>query len=232
VSEIKYPTIAEILRRRLQAEFPATLADQIVPVIVLENDRPEWPFLSGELLCIQTVVATTTTALNELQVVLYNPVGSRTLIVVENVWSTSLLNDSGSQEGATNPFLLRVAELSTWDLQATVPNLRDFRYDVGPAGGAGIRSGIAQFATRDSAVEDGTRIGTMRRLHSQRASTATHDQQCDSDLPTPVVVAPGSGLSLHLPVRTVAGSTWELRATYAWRERPFSSWEGIMVPAS
>lgn len=79
---------SEILRRRLNMPGeagPRDLAPEVVGCVVLENDRPEWRYLSGEKRGVVAIVQAAT-ALARSTCRIRNPASSNVLAVIERVY--------------------------------------------------------------------------------------------------------------------------------------------------
>lgn len=166
------------------------LTGEIIPAVILENDRPEYKFLGGEHL--MTVGAQITSAVsNFAQLQLYNPAGSGALVILEQI-----------------EFCLASAGL--WGIYVTQTELaggaptslttfkRDSRF-----GGATAAGGVANVA-----ITTHTAIVGARLFVARDAANATNARRFE------YVLSPGYGLTL-----TTVNTNIDVGANIQWRER-------------
>jgi len=229
MGSIKFPPLIEVLRRRLQADFDPTLSDTIVPVIVLEADRPEYLYLQGARLCAGFQQApTVTNSADWVHVGLENPTGSNVLITVNHAWSRVRYDDIGAGNRPSQPRLLRAGAGDLSDLNL-VAMMLDFRWDANTAGNLRPQGRIM---TEQNAAEQGSLICDFRGI-SEVGDTTSGDFAIFADLPrgAELVIPPGEMAICSVQGRnTGAAAAVRLSCSWLWTERPMSSWETSPVP--
>jgi len=119
--------LSEVLQRRLNmsgaAPAPA-VAPELFPVLVYENDRPEWGFLKGEnpfALASSSSAAVGTHSGNGI----WNPAGGNIIVVVKSItWYPADPCGLVLSVSSTQPFSSTVAGSSTDSRYATAASLR------------------------------------------------------------------------------------------------------------
>lgn len=167
------------------------LAPEILPILVLESERPEWKALANERLCVGGAFAAAT--VGQFSVVqLWNPAPARTLVVVDSL--------------IVNPQQAGFILLSHWDTGASggsaVAGSRGFRDGRLPRGGA---STAALTFGYTNAARPGTSIASLY------FSAAPFNSQV---IPLSFVLTPGRGLAVESVVVNNA-----ISAYFNWRER-------------
>lgn len=223
MSDIKYPPIAEILKRRLQADTLPTLADQIVPVITLESMMPEYFYLSATPLCMGTIPTgqlEVTNSTNIMQAMLSNPSGSGTLVVLERAHGILQMDpiSAGNSPGAPR-VMNAAAGLGNLHLQAS---MRDFRWFVGSS-----RQGVAQIRSLTAAASSGTLMCRARSIMAATQGTTVAKSAWDWN--SPIVISPGNALSFEAAGLAGAGIVTTFQASFIWREYRMSQWEASIV---
>lgn len=223
MSEIKFPPLLEILRKRLQAESDASLSDSIVPVMVLEADRPEWPYLAGELRMATTVATTLTGAGSFAHAQLLNPAGSNIIAVVE--YGELVQSCAAATFGPSTYLLGRLdAALSGLNL---VGGPVDTRWDsqVGTN-----RRGQCQFRTQTNAtaIVDVPLLRIPATFGAPTAASAHYACRWDLSVVKGIVLGPGTGIVMYTNAQSASQNNFQW--TYTWRERQMSSWERQAIP--
>lgn len=220
MSEIQYPPITEILKKRFQAHTLTTLADQIVPVVQLEGTGipPEYEYLRNTQLCMGANPAgfSETNSSDRMQVMLSNPAASRTLLVVEAVHGLCQIDPISAGNSPSVPLVL-IAAAGLGDLHL-MPHMRDFRWNIG-----GSRAGVGQIRTLAAAVSSGTFMGRARGTFAVTQGTTVTKQ--GFDFMTPVVISPGNALSFEVPALAGSGIVTTFQVHFSWREYLMSAWE-------
>lgn len=223
MSELKYPPITEVLKRRFQSDGIPSLSDTIVPTIELEGNRPEYEFLRGARLGTgfhQLTGSVNTT--NWLQVGLINPTGSKVLLVTQHVFGRVRYNLGGADAPST-PRVLRLTASALPDLHA-VTYMRDFRWDF--TGGTNLRP-VAQVRSTSNAAELGNAISDTQGV--SEVGNATEDAfRLYWIIPGPIVIPPGEGIAISVQGRN-PGTVRNL-ASFMWLEYTPSAWEGVNAP--
>jgi len=194
VNELQVGRFNAILTKLLSMKEGAPspiLAPEIIPTVVLENDRPEWAFLFGGRLGAAGLEQVAV-ALEFPAVQLFNPVGSGILMVVEHFQFEST---TGQQ--------FRVGPTAT--PLATAP---------GGASGSRDLRGVSSITT-------GQVVGQIRSATSALAFPTfyliyDHLQNpfVMGELKFPFILDPGKGMTVQ---GTAVAST--MRMNCAWRER-------------
>lgn len=186
---------------RAQNPLPE-VAEEIQPVIVLENDRAEWAFLAGERLAYGRGGAVAGGVGQKGYVLLFNPLRSNVLAVIENVRHFAAANGGVSGEAR---FLTENVAFPALGAAGT-RGFRDRRVPGDPT--CTIRQGTATAAALAAA-------GTLASfVPSQVSNAAQHAGQQE----LVVVLAPGDGMILH-----DAGENENWNAGFDWRERAFEA---------
>lgn len=192
-NEILVGELGEVLNRRLamKAGNPApSLAPEIMPVLGLEMDRPEWHWLGRSLLwgCggLKTAVAGNRTVAQ-----LRNPLGTNVIAVVERV---------SVETNATSPVYM---DLSNVDIagsltQTETPRRRDGR--------------IPELQEPACTVGMGAQVAALipTPLHIFHAPAGQFSPAFES----PVILTPGRSLLLECTIVAII-----LKMTIQWRER-------------
>lgn len=211
MSEIREGSLGEILRRRLlisgQDQPPSDLSNEIAPVIVLESDRPEWKYLSGEHLAMG-VASITAIAAEFQQIQLFNPANSGVIGVLQHI------NCGVDASQATSPGIRYFDGALGVAVNEVVT--RDRRWD-GPAGGT-FRRPMLQLRTLSS----GTQFGTIFAF----LDLAGYVGEVNVEFSTyyvwnePIILNPNTGLTISPAIvnRTIF-------ASMTWRERSMTAWE-------
>ena len=228
MSEIKYPAISEILKRRFQADASLlTLSDQLVSTVPLEVDRPEWKYYENSPIChgYHQLIAPPGTDL--LHLFLWNPLGSKLLLLVEGIWGNIQRRGATADYRLPSPSVVRFTTDAGTSLHLT-PNMRDTRWDslVG-----GSKNSVGQIRSIISAGT-GTVVGVTMMTALQGRGAGTKDQQGDWQIPfyRPYVIGPGSGFGVR--VQEEAGVTdTRLQVSFNWTERRLTPWEEQLTPS-
>lgn len=218
MSEIQFPPITEILKKKFQAHTLPTLADQIVPTVVLELDRPEWRYLEAVPICVGTLATSLSNSSNIISHMLSNPAGSRLLVVLEACWGIAQHDEVVSGESPGAPRIV-IASAGLGDLSLQ-PNMRDFRWNIG-----GSRNSTAQLRSDDQAASIGTVLGRTRLMMAATQGSTVAKVGWDIDLPRSFVIPPGNALAIESTAQAGASTVSTQQTTFFWTERPMSSWE-------
>lgn len=218
MADIKFPPIAEILRKRFQSPVDPTLSDAIVPVVVLELDRPEWRYLEAVPICCGTLATTINNSANVISHMLSNPAGSRLLVTLEACWGILQYDpiSAGNSPGAPR---LVIANAGLGDLSLQ-PNMRDFRWNIG-----GSRNSTAQLRSDDQAASLGTVLARTRLMMAATQGTTVAKAGWDVDLPRSFVIPPGNAIAIEGTGLAGSGIDSTMQTSFFWTERPMSSWE-------
>lgn len=195
-NEIGVPRFNAILNKLLQMKDSAPapqLASEIMAVIVLESDRPEFKFLGGEKLAIGFGAAALTAG-QFSGVKLFNPANSGLLLVLEKVYVLSSVANSWVIRRASNNFA------TTTNTQLS----RDTRF-----GTTEIPAGVIQTDITTAAVTSGAQIGFLPGIQSGAAGN-----QISNVYDMPHIFTPGQGIVIHPGV--VAA---DVSCMFCWRER-------------
>jgi len=197
VNEIQIGRYNSLLHKLLAMKEGAPspiLAPEIIPVVVLENDRPEWRFLEGVILRAgggsQAAGGAGTVAMYGLR----NPVGSNALLVVERVFI-----------GTTTISVFTIQTLNQ-DSALTAANFgfpRDNR--VSGAAGAVAKAGVG-ICVGGSAATGFTNAKDLVSLLVPANVTSVFDLS--------FVLQPGTELIILCGTANLA-----FRASFAWSER-------------
>lgn len=222
MSEIKNPPILEILRKRLQSPFDASLSDTIVPVMVLEADRPEWPYLAGELRMSTTVATTLTGAGQFAHAQLLNPSGSGVLAIVEY---GELVHSCAAATFGPSTYLCGRLDSALSGLNLVGGPL-DTRWDSTTGSN---RRGTCQFRTQTNAtaIVDVPLFRIPANFGHVTTVSAHYAAKWDG-LVGSVVLGPGTGVVMYSAAQTASQNNFQW--TYTWRERPMSAWERQAIP--
>jgi len=181
----------QLIARRLTTPGPApspTVEPAIFPSLVLESDRPEWGYISGERLC-GVGGAVTAVAAQYSSIAIINPVGSRTIAVVE-----------ASQVSVPSGGIRYQITQAGMALTVATPGVRDSRWNTDGLIGSGrgvLTAGIgATLVQPPDPVLQLVTTGTYLNEH-------------------PFVIHPGWTLVLQQTVANVAINS----AFILWRER-------------
>lgn len=200
MSEIRFGPLTEILRRRLQTDSAPSLSDTISPAIVLENDRPEYSYLMGEVLA-QQYAGVSAVAAQYGYVQLFNPTNSGVLTVIDLI---QCYQD-------TNLALLARYDTALGTLVSTRAPMRDTRWDR--ALGA-----FKQTQTQLRVLNSATAFGTF--LTFGPIVDAVNGTEFHGHLEGPYLLGPGSGM--HIRTGNV---NQFLTVSFQYRERPMAPWE-------
>lgn len=202
MSAIGYPDLAERLRRRFQIAGQdiviPELAGQLVPVLVMEADPPEWLVLSGTRLVGGSMSiggVAGEQSLNQL----FNPAGSGIIAVITNV---------AYRIGAAD------ASPAIWKRHDTALTtaVADFAFRDTRLG---ITAPVCQMRTGSSVPAVGTPFGrafTNGAAHGTASTYFFYDE--------PIVLTPGRGVLLE-----TSGANQTLTSSFFWKERPAAPWE-------
>jgi len=208
VNDVQIPRWDDILRRlagvRQTGAVSPVLASEILPGVILENDRPEFAFLGRDYIATGGGGGTATLT-NDNWVAFSNPTGSGKLMVLEGAtWSYS---DPGTTYGVA-VFLATYASVSAFGV-ASIGGPRDTRwyakYGTTPPE-VGVRGEIR-------VVTNVLLPAVLQRLNNVRVSGVRFVPNC---LMTPVVLSPGFSVVLGGNSPAVAG----FGCDFSWRERP------------
>jgi len=198
VSQLQVPRLTNLIRKLfvLRGAPPATeLLDEVTPVVVVEDARPEHEFLRGSRLGLGSVIQTGTAVLRSaLQ--LFNPVGSSHLVVVTRLTASmsdgSALNVAIHDTPLVNP--------------SSAAGIRDTRLRQGILLNQGMTAQIngellvASLAGQSLALAN--RQGSVSGL-------AFYDEDLN------LVLAPGTGVT----VLQAAAAVQTLSVAWSWVER-------------
>jgi len=204
MSLIQIAKFSDTLRRYLQmagtSEVASELAAEISPVLVMEQDRPDWLWLKGERLCATTIRQSSGVTPGPTMR-LRNPTTSKVIATVSHIWVS-----------ATNVGIVELRfNLETTDLG--IPNLsrtllRDGRGFT--AVGADNTSLVGSYVTTHAPV--GNIIFNCRAASSQPI-----------EIKGPIVITPGRSIdlgSLDTAAQGMAVTMW-------WSERQLSAIEAV-----
>lgn len=222
--EFRFPPIVEILKRRLQSpEWQPVLADSIVPVIALENDRPEYDFLQGAIrfggaVRIQPQVAAGTFVHGQL----HNPLGSGVLAVILRAGIAH--SSPGATTFGPSEYRMTRRDAAATDLHLD-QGVLDSRWDsVAP----GNRRGACVMRTEVNAVlQRDLDIGRMRNAFGMIVGNVSYyGAEWDQ---TPLVLGPGAGFQM-VSATQVANQRNDFQFTWIWVERQIAPTERASVP--
>jgi hypothetical protein len=169
--------LGRLLTQSGALDVAAELSPEVSPVLVLENDRPEWLFLSNQraLSCqLGTLAASAATTTGRLR----NPTGSNVLAVVTNI--------SGSAQAAAR--LSVFIGTATTDLATSQnPIALDSRYSL--LGGAALKASREGVAPTGLGIEGYDVLATTRVVFQS----------------PPIVLLPGSHMDFCVNTADVAG---------------------------
>lgn len=191
--QISESGLGQLLTKRLttpgNAVAPA-VAPELMPMIGLEVDRPEWGFLKGELRYGAYVSVAAAGAGQYARIYLRNPSDSRLIITLEQFSpgaSTGVLLATFFPDGLITPTLAT----------QTRGRPRDTRQRRGAASGA-----LVEYGT------DGT-------PDPSAGAFTVHYQLTTEYFKQPIVIAPGGALEMLYQVVNTA-----INVVLQWRERP------------
>jgi len=207
--EIREGSLAEILRRRLlisgQDQAPNELLAELIGVLALEVDRPEWGYLKGERLCWGTGEIASV-ANERQQVSLFNP-NESVLAVVHEIFMTE--NVTSTEVPIIRSF---DAALGT---ASTLTGLRERRWDrFNPFGRPECR--IGQLS---SATVFGTAM-TRLRLAMHLAETGPAIFRTAWEYHWPIVLPGQTGINV-----TAQADARKVECTFVWTERQILPFE-------
>ncbi len=187
---------------------------QLIGAIVLENDRPEHKYLAGERLGVGQFLLAAQGAGIIGYVGLRNPLGSGSLVVLEE--ARALHSSAGSTTiSRTYGMLVRGATLT----QASTEQPRDTRLQPSGAFGTFAPNIVGQVVSGRSDTIAVTPFAICESV-SANSNSATLSASFQSVLNQPIVLAPGDsflmsasdGLGGNFANYSIQGSFW-------WRER-------------
>jgi hypothetical protein len=199
VNEIQVGRVNAILTKLLSMKEGSpspVLAPEVLPVVVLENDRPEYVFLGGGKLCAGGLEQAAV-ALERPFVQLFNPVGSGVLLVVH------------------------YAKFESTTTQQIQVGLSRTPATTNPAGAAGPRDlrGVA-IGSLGVVGQMRSQTSTLAQPAFYLIYDHVHVNFEPGFLPFPIILDPGSGLLISGTTNAT-----NMRASFAWTERALESSE-------
>lgn len=188
----RYNAILHKLLAMKEGAPAPTLAPDILPVLVLESDRPEWAYLGGVALA-SAGAERAGVALQVAHLQIFNPVGSGALVIVNELVLAS--DNSAVIQWGVTPTAMATNE--------TVGGAADTRL-LSPIAVRNVAAQIRSDSTVGLLGMSYT-LGTIRVITNQGIV-----------IPQDVVLAPGTGLLVSN--RAIAAL---LQVTFIWRERAF-----------
>lgn len=220
MAEIGFPPLLEVWRRFQAQKEGVYLADAISPTFCLENDRPEWSFLGGELRGGASIAINNTPGTVWFHGQLYNPAGSGVLAVIDRI---VLVQSCPTALFGPSTYLLSEFDTPLTDLHL-VSGPHDRRWDVNV--GTNRRT-VCQLRTQINAtsLSLSANVGRLRNVFGQNTSTSCHYSNEWTD---PLILAPGTGFMVQANGQTASRNDFQF--CYVWRERQMSSWERQAIP--
>jgi len=146
------------------------LAGDVAAVLVLENDRPEWAFLAGEMLCAATTQSGPVAAqISQCQI--FNPANSSVLLVLEKIFFFVI---------GANQSVVTINRTQTLAAASGAGSARDFRYGIGGVSNARI-TGV---------TPAGASTTVFAQLTQPLLTTSVWD--------VPLIIAPGNGVNVNV----------------------------------
>ena len=185
-NEIQVGRYNAVLHKLLSMEEGAPapqLSGDLVPTLTIEHDRPEWKFLGGERMCYSSALLGAV-ADKYNQTVLFNPVGSGVLGIVERL--------NGGLESNNNLTLYDHTIMVTGaSLTKMASVARDYRW-------TSVTSTLGFYYQVESAL-----VGTRRQV----ARNAAFDMW---EITDPIILPPGYGVGIatHVINLPIACNAW------------------------